>query len=202
MEGDEDVVEEEVAEEAAAVVVEASENEVKTRRVRYTFGLRHYVGNFPLCLANIGQDDSDVSVSYSPLPTTTKSGRNVSKPVQFVPAIPSPTAGTKRKRGNRKPSESSVCKVCQRGHSPPSNMIVFCDGCNTPYHQYCHDPPIENNVVQVAEKEWHCAICQRSKNQAMTGLAGLVTGEDLSVEEVRSPSGAKSQYMAQILIIF
>jgi PHD-finger len=64
-------------------------------------------------------------------------------------------------------------------------MIVFCDGCNMAYHQFCHDPPIEKDVVQIAEKEWFCNSCTRSKESAIEGMEGLVAGDDLSVEEVR-----------------
>ncbi|KAI9691372.1 MAG: hypothetical protein M1820_009709 [Bogoriella megaspora] len=106
---------------------------------------------------------SDISASYTPLTTTTKSGRNVQKPTQFAPSDPSPPQGTKRKRVGKRIFESSVCHVCKRGSSPNSNMIVFCDGCNTPYHQYCHDPPISGEVIRIVDKEWFCAPCMRSK---------------------------------------
>lgn len=49
---------------------------------------------------------------------------------------------------------------CQRGHSPTSNVIVFCDQCNRAWHQLCHDPPIETEFVTVKEKEWHCRECK------------------------------------------
>ena len=84
-----------------------------------------------------------------------------------------------------------MCRVCQRGHSPQSNMIVFCDGCNTPYHQYCHDPPIGDEVVKVEEKEWFCSDCVGVRQEGgMGGLAEVdlrkaVSGEGLLSEEVR-----------------
>jgi len=65
-------------------------------------------------------------------------------------------------------------------------MIVFCDSCNTPYHQYCHDPPIEKEFVEVETKEWLCAMCERAKHSAIKDTEGLVAAEGLSVEEVRS----------------
>lgn len=131
------------------------------------------------------QNDSDISSSYTPLPTKTKSGRNVTKPTQFVPTLPSPSTAPKRKRTNRRATEASVCKTCQRGHSPNNNMIVFCDTCNTPYHQYCHDPPIDKEVVMVPDKEWHCASCQKVRDNAIEETEGLVHGGDMSLEEVR-----------------
>jgi hypothetical protein len=130
------------------------------------------------------KNDSDISTSYTPLPTQTKSGRNVNRPTQFVPVLPSPSSGTKRRRTNKKSAEAALCKICHRGTSPTNNMIVFCDGCNTAYHQYCHDPPIETDVVQIAEKEWLCAPCTRSKQSAVQGMEGLVAGEDLTLQEV------------------
>ena len=88
-------------------------------------------------------------------------------------------------------AEASVCRVCQRGHSPSRNLIVFCDGCNTPYHQYCHDPPVEDEVVKVEEKEWLCSYCTGSRQTALIGglgeaeLRSASSGEGLSLEEVR-----------------
>lgn len=66
-------------------------------------------------------------------------------------------------------------------------MIVFCDGCNSGYHQYCHQPPIEKEVVQVAEKEWFCGKCADSrKNNAISDAIQLVAGPELTREEVCS----------------
>lgn len=104
-----------------------------------------------------------------------------------MPVLPSPSTTTRKKRVHRRPTETSVCKVCQRGHSPISNVIVFCDGCNSGYHQYCHNPPIDREVVQVAEKEWFCGACTAAKRKqggAIPIASGLVSGVDLSREEV------------------
>lgn len=111
---------------------------------------------------------SDLSDSYNPVPTTTKSGRSVHKPTAYVPTIPSPTQtnSKRRKVGGRHSNARSVCKTCQRGHSPNANQIVFCDQCNTGYHQYCHHPPIENDVVLIQDKEWVCAACVRDNEGA------------------------------------
>lgn len=64
-------------------------------------------------------------------------------------------------------------------------MIVFCDGCNTPWHQHCHDPPIGSEVVQVQEKEWFCSACTGMKEEGFN-LEGRVAGQDLTVDEVGS----------------
>lgn len=131
--------------------------------------------------------------TYTPLATTTKSGRTISKPTSYVPPPPSaPASGTKRKRAyNRKNPELTVCVVCERPHSPESNAIVFCDGCNTPWHRYCHFPPIEQVVVDVPEMEWFCARCRREKAvkqesapapaPAPVSMPVIGTGVDISV---------------------
>ena len=134
------------------------------------------------------QDDNedDASDAYTPLPTRTKSGRNVTKPSQFVPTIPSPASGTKKKRPYRRNPESALCKACHRGHSPPNNQVVFCNGCGGAYHQYCHDPPIDREAILIPEKEWFCASCSRERNEVISGtiLEGLVSGEKMTVEQV------------------
>jgi hypothetical protein len=132
------------------------------------------------------QDDSDISSSYTPLPTRTKSGRNVNKPVAFVPTIPEPTQTVKRRRST-KTILAAQCRTCHRGTDPTNNRIVFCDGCNMAYHQYCHDPPISDEVVTVLEKEWLCGPCERSKQTVIEGTDGLVTAEGLSIDEVSLP---------------
>jgi hypothetical protein len=130
-------------------------------------------------------DDSDVSETYTPIATQTKSGRAVNKPTAYVPIIPEPNKETKKRRPYRRNPEAAVCKTCQRGHSPNTNQIVFCDGCGTPYHQYCHDPPIENDVISVQEKEWLCSTCTQSReNTAAPNADGLVSGETLTMQEV------------------
>ncbi|KAF1959579.1 hypothetical protein CC80DRAFT_489702 [Byssothecium circinans] len=131
-------------------------------------------------------DDSDISSSYTPLPTRTKSGRNVNKPVAFVPTLPEPTQGVKRRRST-KTILAAQCKVCHRGTDPANNRIVFCDMCTTAYHQYCHDPPIDNDVVNVLEKEWLCGPCDRSKQNIVEGTDGLVAApEGLSIDDKRA----------------
>jgi hypothetical protein len=130
-------------------------------------------------------DDSDISETYTPIATQTKSGRAVNKPTAYVPIIPEPSKETKKRRPYRRNPEAAVCKTCQRGHSPNTNQIVFCDGCGTPYHQYCHDPPIENDVVSVEEKQWLCHTCTKSReNTAVPNAEGLVSGESLTTQEV------------------
>lgn len=141
---------------------------------------------------NMVQDDSDISSSYTPMPTRTKSGRNVNKPVAFVPTIPEPSQTVKRRRST-KTILAAQCKICHRGTDPGNNRIVFCDVCSTPYHQYCHNPPIENEVVNVLEKEWLCGPCQRSKESVVENTDGLVATEGLSIEDVRMNESVSNQ---------
>lgn len=124
-------------------------------------------------------DESDIA----PPATQTKSGRQVNRPSLYVPppasspsfsnrntaAVPSPssnlatTPGSARKckRVMRKGKDINAnCVHCQRGHSPFTNAIVFCDSCNRAWHQLCHDPCIDSEVVLVKEKEWMCKECK------------------------------------------
>jgi hypothetical protein len=111
----------------------------------------------------------------------TKSGRKVHRPAHFNPAQKTPS----RRRGPyRRNHDARICRVCQRGHSPQSNMIVFCDGCNGPFHQLCHDPPIDDLVIQVESAEWFCSACAklREPKPLQFGLSGAT----LTDEEKRS----------------
>ncbi|PYH82177.1 hypothetical protein BO82DRAFT_282634, partial [Aspergillus uvarum CBS 121591] len=123
-------------------------------------------------------DESDVA----PTATQTKSGRQVNRPSLYVPPPSLPAAAKetsnsletsdntrgstaaasrKRKRVQRRAKDVNItCTRCQRGHSPLSNAIVFCDECNGAWHQLCHDPPISVEVVTVQEKEWFCGECK------------------------------------------
>lgn len=135
-------------------------------------------------------DDGGISSdSETYAPTTTKSGRNVQKPTSFVPP-PQPSPPTmpsfKKKRTYRRNPESAVCKICLRGVSPASNMIVFCDGCNVPYHRYCHQPPIDQSVIDEFDKEWYCKQCERERIQPVpeAHVVGFVAAENASAEQV------------------
>jgi hypothetical protein len=57
---------------------------------------------------------------------------------------------------------------------------VFCDDCNTPYHQLCHVPNIDRIVVSLADAQWFCKEClpKRREMPLETGL----TGEGLSMD--------------------
>lgn len=149
------------------------------------------------------KDDTDASETFTPLPTQSRSGRRIFKASTFTPVIidlegPAEdkaltrggnlTSTESRRKGNkrrRKPGDASVCKNCGRGHSPVGNMIVFCDGCNTPWHQYCHDQPIGVDVVRIEEKEWFCADCEVLREER-SHVEGNVSAEDMTIMEVLS----------------
>ena len=127
-------------------------------------------------------DDTDVSEEFNLLEHTS-SGRRITQAKTFTPInLDPPTSSTKKispkttraitppsakrpKLKRRKPGEAAVCINCGRGHSPTSNQIVFCDGCNTPWHQFCHDRPITPSVIQIEEKEWLCSECTTARNE-------------------------------------
>ncbi|TKX25692.1 hypothetical protein C1H76_2342 [Elsinoe australis] len=131
--------------------------------------------------------EDEAEDEYTPQATATRSGRSVQKPTSFAPPpLPSPIAGVKRKRHvHRKNPELTVCVVCLRPHSPQGNMIVFCDGCNTPYHRYCHRPAISQVVVDEPDREWYCAECQR-ENEYQWDVALFKPSGPLTDEQKRS----------------
>jgi hypothetical protein len=141
-------------------------------------------------------DNSDVSDSYTPLPTHTKSGRSVNKPVAFIPTLPEPSPGTKRRKST-KTLLAAKCKTCHRDVDPSNNRIVFCDACSTAYHQYCHTPPIDNDVVTVLEKEWLCGPCRRTKETVVSGAEQLIAVEGLSVDDVGRTSSKTLDVLTQ-----
>jgi len=137
------------------------------------------------------KDHTDAS-EIIPLPQLSSSGRRITQATTFSPVVidleagpkaskrssnaglaaDAPASGNGRKaKQKRLPGSTAVCKNCGRGHSPQSNMIVFCDGCNNAWHQFCHDRPITPSVILIEEKEWHCSECetQRVERGHITG---------------------------------
>ena len=142
--------------------------------------------------------DTDSSETFSPLPSQSRSGRKIFQ----APAADSPTikaetgaalepkgptlrgSGRKRGAGRRAPAGPGVvCLGCGRGHSPLTNAIVFCDGCNRPWHQYCHVPPIKAVITEIAEMEWQCTNCTVLKEESAR-LQHRVVGGSMSLLEV------------------
>ena len=155
-----------------------------------------------------GHDDgggaSDSSEEFSSLPSQPRSGRRIFQatgtPVVKVEpgvassAMPAPasarSSGARGRVGGRgggshrrTPGAAAVCLNCGRGHSPAANAIVFCDGCNRPWHQYCHHPPIRAEVTQIAEMEWFCTDCVVLREERAK-IKGRVADESSSLLEV------------------
>ncbi|EPX74711.1 PHD finger containing protein Phf2 [Schizosaccharomyces octosporus yFS286] len=115
----------------------------------------------------------------------TKSGRKVHRPNHFDPLVKLPT----RKRGpGRRPTIALTmkCCVCQRLQSPPKNRIVFCDGCNTPFHQLCHEPNIPDSLLDSSSAEWFCNACSMRKHQKPLSMGSTAKELSLSIEERKS----------------
>jgi hypothetical protein len=106
-------------------------------------------------------DTDDAASITEDFPKVTSSGRAVNKPAQFVPAVSDTTP--KKRAPSKKSVENALCKRCGRGHSPASNMIVFCDGCNLGWHQMCHDPAVSDEAVKDESAAWFCADCTRKQ---------------------------------------
>lgn len=151
-------------------------------------------------------DESDVT----PTATQTKSGRQVHRPSVYVPPSSTPSTGKgsaapmnasdgrvatsgaaapprKRRRVYRKGKDVNIsCCHCQRGHSPSTNAIVFCDICNDAWHQLCHDPPIDSEVIIVKEKKWFCRECKPVPYQIIQPTV-VRSDPDKSIASVQPP---------------
>ncbi|KAH6635064.1 hypothetical protein B0J18DRAFT_37582 [Chaetomium sp. MPI-SDFR-AT-0129] len=107
------------------------------------------------------------STPTTPVPlAVTKSGRQVLKPAAYNPAAMD--AASKRPRPpahhhGKRTVEQMLCKKCSRMHSPATNQIVFCDGCNDGWHQLCHDPWVADEIVRDAIRGWYCSACAAKK---------------------------------------
>ncbi|KAL8934793.1 MAG: hypothetical protein Q9211_005042 [Gyalolechia sp. 1 TL-2023] len=90
-----------------------------------------------------------------------------------TPAAAGKTPADGRKKPKRRYTKSRdiVCKLCEKPDSRVGNQIVFCDRCNTPWHQSCHNPPIPERVIEVEEAEWVCVECLAQKQGPAALLA-------------------------------
>ncbi|KAK0715112.1 hypothetical protein B0H67DRAFT_234634 [Lasiosphaeris hirsuta] len=96
--------------------------------------------------------------------TMTKSGRQVQKPMTYNPAAMD-LSTKKRVHYGKRTAEQALCKKCTRMHSPASNQMAFCDGCNDGWHQMCHDPWIDDAIVRDASRSWYCENCIEKRNR-------------------------------------
>lgn len=149
---------------------------------------------------------SDSSIEITPVATATRSGRSVQKPTTFVPPPPSPTTNKRKRPYNHRNPQAAVCKLCLRGTSPASNPVVFCDGCNAPYHRWCHKPPIEQVVIDKEDAEWYCKSCADTKvvkvvPPPVTEVASFVSVSGASEEERRKYFAGLTQGMLVTLLV-
>ncbi|KAJ6093013.1 hypothetical protein N7486_008302 [Penicillium sp. IBT 16267x] len=119
-------------------------------------------------MPGIKREISHQDVTNVPETRTSRSGRALKAPAMYEPAK---AASRKGKRATKKEA-NITCVKCNRGNSPSNNMIVFCDGCNETWHQKCHDPTIDDHVIQVAAAEWHCHKCEPAQEPAAAPQKG------------------------------
>lgn len=139
--------------------------------------------------------DTDATENFSPLPAQSRSGRKIFKATTFTPVgieattrggenLPGPGGGGIQKKRRRRGGLNSVCKNCGRGPSPGRNMIVYCDDCDTAWHQHCHEPPVSPATVRAEQEQWLCADCETAREEKQR-LAGKISAEGMSLAEVK-----------------
>lgn len=119
-------------------------------------------------LSDISEDEAPTDKAAVSAPkqqphTMTKSGRQVQKPVTYNPADMEASSSRKRTHYGKRTTEQALCRKCSRMHSPASNQMVFCDGCNDGWHQRCHDPWITDDMVRDQNRNWFCSNCQAKR---------------------------------------
>ncbi|KAF2860259.1 hypothetical protein K470DRAFT_72642 [Piedraia hortae CBS 480.64] len=105
------------------------------------------------------EEDSSGEEVITPGVLMTKSGRSVQKPTSFMPQSDGQPRRQRRKR------DLNACKNCSRSVSLEGNRIVHCDSCATPYHRYCHYPPIDDSVISGETPQWLCSHCEKNAQQ-------------------------------------
>lgn len=147
-------------------------------------------------------DDTSASEEFTPL-AITSSGRRINPTQTYSPILVEATSSARKPSNNtptsaphpsstrppkkrRKPGEAAVCINCGRGHSPNTNQIVFCDGCNTPWHQFCHNRPITPTVIQFEEKEWLCHDCEIVREEKSHISGKVAASPTMTIAEKRT----------------
>jgi hypothetical protein len=123
--------------------------------------------------------------------TTTKSGRHVLKPTAYNPAAMD-AASKKRPHYGKRTAEQALCKKCTRMHSPATNQMVFCDGCNEGWHQLCHEPWIVDDIVRDQTRAWFCVACQAKRDQESQAHPQKVTKKQRLEPKPRESWAAKA----------
>jgi len=133
-------------------------------------------------LSSLSDAESDGGGTAAAPLTTTKSGRQVTKPATYNPAAmegATPGRGRRPHFGKRTPGEA-LCRRCARLASPDDNPIVFCDGCEGAWHQQCHEPAIVDAVVRDATAKWFCVACAVKRERGVGGQAHKKARTDTS----------------------
>ncbi|EPS64479.1 hypothetical protein M569_10304, partial [Genlisea aurea] len=56
----------------------------------------------------------------------------------------------------RAPWEDGICKVC--GMDKDDDNVLLCDKCDSEYHRYCLNPPLQ----KIPDGNWYCPSCVAS----------------------------------------
>ncbi|KAJ2899393.1 hypothetical protein MKZ38_003065 [Zalerion maritima] len=131
-------------------------------------------------------DSSDEEGAQAHTQTTTKSGRQVQRPAQFIPNQDS----NRKKIMSKRTEAQAMCQLCKRLAFVDDNQIVFCDSCNDAWHQQCAHPTIPPQVAS-SDIPWFCAKCQGRKQAYIGSNDGLVAWNDRTLQE-------KSAYLSTI----
>ncbi|KAI9893431.1 MAG: hypothetical protein M1814_006728 [Vezdaea aestivalis] len=117
---------------------------------------------------------------YTALPTKSRSGRKIQRPTHFDPAKKTPS---KRRGTYKRGPELGICRHCGRGAWTAGNKIVFCDGCQSAWHQFCHWPVITKEVIEEEGREFFCKECVGGKDGDID-FEKLRKGQGMTLEEV------------------
>lgn len=120
-------------------------------------------GSSPAEGSDYGEGIKKAKPKQGATPQITQSGRRILKPDTYDPAAED--NAKKNARLGKRTTEQALCKKCTRMHSPATNQMVFCDGCNDPWHQRCHDPWIEDEIIKDQSLKWFCLICQAKRER-------------------------------------
>ncbi|KAL1922933.1 uncharacterized protein VTP21DRAFT_9309 [Calcarisporiella thermophila] len=145
-------------------------------------------------------EDEDEDDEAGGLQTVTKSGRKVQKPSQWAIESAANSSANKSRKTGRRPENAIVCMMCNRGHSPKGNRIVLCDDCDRPFHQLCHKPLIDDEVVNSELAAWSCSQCFVSKGLKKPLETGL-QGSKLTLEQRKKYLLSLSTYQLVDLIL-
>ncbi|RWA12614.1 hypothetical protein EKO27_g2480 [Xylaria grammica] len=113
-------------------------------------------------------DDVDSSTpegDVTPRPVlVSTTGKSRSQRVE-EPSIPPDTSRAKDQEGSSEKVEEGdneeedddeeVCAICSKPDSEPPNEIIFCEVCDTGFHQKCYNVPV------IPEGDWICRTCSQ-----------------------------------------